>query len=62
MNPEINDSRDTAPSQRILKWMPGYEKPLYGSLAAIEIGLDRIRRECKRFDRWVGVLENLQNT
>ena len=57
---EINDSRITAPSKRILKLMPVYDKPLYGSLAAIEVGIDTIRRECKRFDAWVGVLEGLK--
>jgi hypothetical protein len=39
--------------------MPVYEKPLYGSLAAIEVGLDVIRQECKRFDQWVKCLEEL---
>lgn len=56
---EINDSPVTAPSKRILSLMPKYEKPLYGSIAAIEIGLDVIRRECKRFDKWVRRLEGL---
>ena len=58
---EINDSRMTAPSKRILKLMPSYEKPLYGSLAAIEVGLETIRRECKRFDAWVGILEDMKD-
>lgn len=58
---EINDSRQTAPSKRILALMPGYDKPLYGSLAALEIGLDSIRRECKRFNDWVGMLERLHD-
>lgn len=56
---EINDDPETAPSKRILKLMPRYEKPLFGSLAALEIGLDRIRRECRRFDSWVKRLEEL---
>ncbi|MCU0750833.1 MAG: DUF4276 family protein [Akkermansiaceae bacterium] len=56
---EINDSPVTAPSKRILRLMPVYEKPLYGSLAAIEVGLDVIRQECKRFNRWVKWLEEL---
>ncbi len=56
---EINDSRTTAPSKRILELMPHYEKPLYGSLAALEVGIDTIRRECKRFNHWVGQLESL---
>ncbi|MDP1586260.1 MAG: DUF4276 family protein [Prosthecobacter sp.] len=58
---EINDSPQTAPSKRILKLMPGYEKPLYGSLAAIEVGIDVMRSECKRFDQWVGKLGKLGN-
>ena len=58
---EINDSRVTAPSKRILNLMPKYEKPLHGSLAAIEVGLDVIRRECKRFDAWVKMLEELKD-
>ena len=56
---EINDSRTTAPSKRILELMPIYEKPLYGSLAALEVGIDTIRRECKRFGHWLRLLENL---
>jgi len=56
---EINDSSITAPSKRLLKLMPRYEKPLYGSLAALEIGLDRIRSECRRFDQWITRLEGL---
>ncbi|MFC5457756.1 DUF4276 family protein [Prosthecobacter fluviatilis] len=54
---EINDSPLTAPSKRILKLMPGYEKPLYGSLAAIEIGIDVMRQECSRFDQWIQKME-----
>jgi len=41
---EINDSPSTAPSKRIEALFPEYEKPLYGSLAALEIGIDAIRR------------------
>ena len=56
---EINDSPETAPSRRILALLPSYDKPLSGSLAALEIGLPRIRQECKRFDAWVKGLEAL---
>ncbi len=42
---EINDSPQTAPSKRIEKLIPGYEKPLLGTLAALEIGLDRMQLE-----------------
>ena len=54
---QINDSPDTAPSKRVLNLVPGYQKPLLGVLAALEIGLDAIRRECPQFSDWVGRLE-----
>lgn len=46
----IDDSPDTAPSKRILKLEPGYEKPLMGETATKAIGLAKIRRECHLFD------------
>jgi hypothetical protein len=35
---EIDDSPITAPSKRMIDLVPGFEKPLLGSLAALEIG------------------------
>ncbi|MDO7897443.1 DUF4276 family protein [Pseudomonas citrulli] len=55
----INNSPVTAPSKRLLKLYEGYDKPLHGSLAAIEIGLPAIRLQCRRFDEWVRRLEGL---
>lgn len=54
---EINDSPQTAPSKRIISLVPGYEKPLMGTLAALEIGLDAIRQECPLFRSWIERLE-----
>jgi hypothetical protein len=54
---EINDSLDRAPSKRLKNLMPGYEKPLLGVLAAMEIGLASIRNECPHFDSWLQQLE-----
>ena len=50
---EINDSHVTTPSKRLEALVPGYEKPLLGTLAAIEIGLEAIRRECPHFRSWL---------
>ncbi|MEO7717517.1 MAG: DUF4276 family protein, partial [Capsulimonas sp.] len=36
---------------------PGYVKPLYGTLAALEIGLDTIREQCPHFRSWLERLE-----
>jgi hypothetical protein len=56
---EINDSPVTAPSKRLEVLVPGYQKPLLGVLAVLEIGLDRIRSECPHFDGWLKQLESL---
>ncbi|ADH86830.1 DUF4276 family protein [Desulfurivibrio alkaliphilus] len=55
----INDGAQTAPSKRILAICPDYDKPLHGSLVALEIGLDAIRRECPKFDGWIKRLEGI---
>lgn len=57
-NPEdIDDSPETAPSKRIEALFPAYQKVLMGTLAALEIGLDRIRAECPHFRGWLERLE-----
>ncbi|TVS10578.1 MAG: DUF4276 family protein [Planctomycetaceae bacterium] len=43
----------------MLSLFHGYEKPLYGTLAAIEIGLDAIRQQCPLFDGWIKRLKAL---
>lgn len=55
---EINDSPQTAPSKRVEALVPGYEKPLLGTLAVLEIGLEPIRRECPHFNDWLSCLES----
>jgi hypothetical protein len=55
---EINDSPVTAPSKRVEALVPGYQKPLLGVLAVLEIGLSRIREECPHFDSWITELES----
>jgi hypothetical protein len=54
---EINDSPETAPSKRIKSLIPGYQKPLLGLSAILEIGLDTIRTECPHFREWLEHLE-----
>lgn len=67
---DINDSKETAPSKRILKIVAdsqkkskiimAYQKPVMGTNAAQEIGLAQIRNECKLFDEWLKKLEKLK--
>ena len=57
-NPEaIDDSPEGAPSKRIEKLVPDYEKPLMGCVAALEIGLTSIRAACPHFRSWLERLE-----
>ncbi len=55
----INDGRNSAPSKRILAVCGGYDKVVHGSLIALDIGLDIIRRECPLFDAWIKRIEAL---
>ena len=55
----INDHPHGAPSKRIKNLFLRYEKPLMGTLAALEIGLARMRAECRLFDAWLAQLEAL---
>ena len=56
---EINDSPNTAPSKRIESLVPGYQKPLMGALASLEIGLGAIRLACPHFRSWLEQLESI---
>ena len=53
----IDDSRETAPSKRILRLIPTYDKVAMGSVAIKEIGLDNIRSRCCNFHQWLTRLE-----
>ncbi len=60
-NPElINDNKKTCPSARLEWHIPGYNKVIYGSLIAEEIGLTKIRTKCTHFDSWVNKLERIE--
>ena len=52
---DINDSRETAPSKRILSIFEvgAYSKTEHGPLIAEAIGIDAIRGQCPNFDAWV---------
>ncbi len=59
---DINDDEETAPSRRLGKLFPGYNKPFYGELIAERIGIKRIRSECGHFAAWLSSLEALGTT
>lgn len=56
-NPEeINSSPETAPSKRLIRIIPEYDKVLYGNIVALEIGLPVILEKCPRFRTWTDLL------
>jgi hypothetical protein len=56
---DINDGDDTAPSKRLARHVPTYQKTVHGPEAVAANGLDALRRTCPRFDAWVSQLEAL---
>ncbi len=59
-NPElINEGTETAPSKRILNICDSYDKVDDGILILKEIGLQKIRFECRHFNDWLSTLESL---
>lgn len=60
VNPElINNNPATCPHRRIESHIPEYDKPLYGAMVAVEIGLKLILKECNHFKQWIDKLEAL---
>ena len=58
----INDDQCTAPSKRVKKLFSlndRYQKPIMGTLGALEIGLPKMREECPLFNAWLAALEDL---
>lgn len=58
----INNSYETKPSRRLEQLLsPGYKKTRHGPLAAQQIGLEVMERECPHFHDWVQRLRALGN-
>ncbi|NJL76090.1 MAG: DUF4276 family protein [Saprospiraceae bacterium] len=58
---EINESAQTAPSKRIIQYLPNYEKQKsqVGPMIAEDIGLELLRQRCPHFNEWITKLESL---
>ena len=59
-NPElINQGSETAPSKRLIKMYPSYDKISNGSIIAQKIGLNEMRLKCRHFNDWIHKIEAL---
>ena len=56
---EVNDGSETAPSKRLERALPGYQKVEHGPAALEGVGLEVLRARCPRFGAWVSRLEKL---
>jgi hypothetical protein len=58
---EINETPEGAPSKRIIKYLPRYEKQktTAGVSTAEKIGLPHLRANCPHFNDWVTKLESI---
>jgi len=58
---EINETPQGAPSKRIIKYIPKYEKQKTsaGVATAEAIGLHQLREKCLHFNEWVTKLESI---
>ncbi len=60
-NPElINGGWDTAPSKRILRVIPDYDKVVAGELLNL-VGIEKLMQKCQHFSEWVGNMEKVCN-
>ncbi len=60
LNPElINDGPSTAPSKRILRELPEYDKASAGVEVVSRIGLRTLREKCRHFNEWLERLEQI---
>jgi hypothetical protein len=56
---DVDDGKETAPSKRLERHIPSYQKTVHGPLVVEDLGLTAVRTACPRFDGWLGRLERL---
>lgn len=60
MPENINNSSLTAPSKRILKAVPSYDKIIAGNCLAMDIGLEKMIDKCPHFRSWMEELKTIK--
>jgi hypothetical protein len=54
---DVNDGKETAPSKRLIRHLPGYDKLLYSEYALCEVALSTLAERCPHFGQWLARLE-----
>jgi hypothetical protein len=56
-NPEmLNDGATTAPSKRLERLIPGYQKAFHGPIIADVVTIHKMLKRCERFRTWIETL------
>lgn len=50
---DVNDGPTTAPSKRLERHIPGYDKVLHGELALTDVSIPDLAQRCPHFGAWV---------
>ncbi len=58
----INEGHETAPSKRILKVIPEYNKVSVGAMLTELEGIIALKEKCKHFGDWIKTLEKLPSS
>lgn len=56
---DINSRPDLAPSKRLMSAIPSYDKVVFGSCLAHDIGLEKIISMCRLFKEWYGRISSI---
>lgn len=59
---EVNQTREGAPSHRLERFLPGYNKRLMGPAITRRIGWHHLKETCPHFGAWLTTLESLGQT
>jgi hypothetical protein len=54
----VNGDPTTAPSKRLMRYCPGYQKVIEGPLAIADLGVERLKGQCPHFAAWLDKLED----
>jgi hypothetical protein len=55
----LNDDPNMAPSKRLRRICPGYDKVVGGNIAALSVGISAMKRECNHFHQWLKWFEQI---
>jgi Domain of unknown function (DUF4276) len=56
---DVNDGPSTAPSKRLMGYLPGYDKVTYSEYALCEVSLSVLAERCQHFGQWLKRLETI---